>query len=88
MIDAIINEKSLPTILMIEAMEMMYLPHQCKTASKKPVFLMRKMITTPAIHFFTLKYSIEQLQSRDETLVPDDVTYDNILTFDEYRSTR
>ena len=32
--------------------------------------------------FFTLKHSIEQLQSRDETFVPDNVTCDDVLTFD------
>ena len=29
-----------------------------------------------------MKHSIEQLQSRDETFVPDDVTCDDVLTFD------
>ena len=33
--------------------------------------------------FSTFKHSIEELQSREETLVPDDVTCDDILAFDE-----
>ena len=33
--------------------------------------------------FSTLKHYIEQLQSQDETLVPNYVTCDDILTFDD-----
>ena len=33
--------------------------------------------------FATLKDFIEQLQYRDSNLVPDNVTYDDILTFDD-----
>ena len=33
--------------------------------------------------FSTLKHSTEQLQYRDSNLVPENVTYDDILTFDD-----
>ena len=35
-----------------------------------------------------MKHSIEQLQSRDETLASDNVTCDNVLTFDDESDTK
>ena len=76
------------TISINEAMKMLILAWHVSTTTvqncfKKTGFSDEEKGVDSDDPFSTLKQSIEQLQSRDETLVPDDVTCDDILAFDD-----
>ena len=89
MIDAIINNNPLPKVLIIEAMKMLLFACDdmsittVQNSFKKAHFSNDEKSDDSEDPFSALKHSIEQLQSRDEALVPDDVTCDDVLTFDD-----
>ena len=89
MIDTIDNDKPLLTISINKAMKMLILAwHDVSTTTvqncfKKTGFSDEEKGVDSDDLFSTFKQSIEQLQSRDETLIPDDVTCDDILAFDD-----
>ena len=89
MIDAIDNDKPLPIFSIIGALKMLILACDHVSATtvqdcfKKPGFSDDEKDGDSDNPFSTFKHFIKQLRSRDETLVPDYVTCDDILAFDD-----
>ena len=88
MIDAIYSDKSLPENSIIEAMQMLiFLWDDVFTTAvqkclKKAGFSDEEKENNPDDPFSTLKHSIEQLQPWQESLVFDDVSCNDFLSFD------
>ena len=87
-ITAIDNEKQIPNISMLEAMKM--LVHSWSEISETTIAncfakagFKEGMTDEEDDPFSTLKRSIDQLRQREENLIPNYLTYEDVLTIDD-----